>query len=185
MLQHWSWCISTKHEGSTRAHPESFRAEARTDRRYAPPCCCLLQSAPPTSNIFRRLCFVGCSASEKPCITTIIFMAYLPAIFQSHWKFWESITLPNPTASPKCHIPTAIPYTTSRRLISTAFAMFKAALLLLAGSDTHLLGAYTYRDITQTIHYRLCYCIAISNFLGVVKLVFDRVHAKTVSGEPG
>lgn len=80
------------------------------------------------------LCFIGCSTSGKACITTIIFMAYLPAIFQSHWKFWESITLPNPTASPKCHIPTAIPYTTSRSLISTAFAMFKAALLLLAGS---------------------------------------------------
>ena len=35
-----------------------FPRFARTNRRYAPLCRCLLQPAPPTSNIFRRLCKV-------------------------------------------------------------------------------------------------------------------------------
>ena len=43
----------------------NFPRFARTDRRYAPLCRCLLQPAPPTSNIFRRLCIVKCSPSSK------------------------------------------------------------------------------------------------------------------------
>jgi len=69
-------------------------------------------------------------------------------------------------------------------LISTAFSVLKAALLLLASSDTHLLCVYTYyRDIAQTIYYCLCYCIAINNFPGVVKLALDWIHIKIISGE--
>ena len=53
-LQHWSWCISTKHEGATRAHPDNWKMKAkkffprfaRTDRHYTPLCCCLLHPAP-------------------------------------------------------------------------------------------------------------------------------------------
>ena len=28
-LQHWSWCISTKHEGATRAHPDNWKMKAK------------------------------------------------------------------------------------------------------------------------------------------------------------
>ena len=70
-IQHWSWCISTKHEGATRAHPDNWKMKAkifprfaRTDRRYAPLCRCLLQPAPPTSNSFRRLCHIQLNRKE-------------------------------------------------------------------------------------------------------------------------
>jgi len=52
-LQHWSWCISIKHEGATRAHPDNWKMKAknfprftRTDHHYTPLCRCLLHPTP-------------------------------------------------------------------------------------------------------------------------------------------
>ena len=56
-LQHWSWCISTKHEGATRAHPDKWKMKAKNffrasrgliylNPRYTPLRRCLLPCPP-------------------------------------------------------------------------------------------------------------------------------------------
>ena len=68
-LQHWSWCISTKHEGATRAHPDNWKMKAK---KFA---------APPAFNI----CRLWMDQNKTDCPEHKVETKSLAGSDTSHW----------------------------------------------------------------------------------------------------